>query len=196
MIKRIILILLLVFFSTSAFAKKGVNLFTYPREVPNTKIFNRYGQSFSLKDFAGDFLIVVFWSKTCVPCIREIADINEFIKKTDGTGVKLITVSPEKEWISPEEQQSFLQKNGKYYALPHYSVYQGLMYNIDLFEKKGLYFAKETDNGNDGFVVKGEEKSCGPDGVYGTSDDGLPSSYEEFFKLCDYMVQRGVTPFV
>ena len=28
------------------------------------------------------------------------------------------------------------------------------------------------------------------------ADDGLPSSYEEFFKLCDYMVQRGVTPFV
>ena len=95
-----------------------------------------------------------------------------------------------------DEQKEFLQKDGKYYALPHYSVYQGLMYNIDLFDKKGLYFAKEVDNGNDGFVVKGEEKSCGPDGSYGTADDGLPSSYEEFFKLCDYMVQRGVIPFV
>ena len=95
-----------------------------------------------------------------------------------------------------EAQKEFLQKNGKYYALPHYSGFSGLVYNIDLFDKKGFYFAKETDNGNDGFIVKGEEKSCGPDGVYGTSDDGLPSSYEEFFKLCDYMVQRGVTPFV
>ena len=104
--------LLLIFFTTNAFAKKGVNIFTYPRDVPNAKIFNQYGQSFNLKDFAGDFLIVIFWSKTCVPCIREIADINEFIKKTKGTGIKLITVSSEKEWISPEEHKAFLKKYG------------------------------------------------------------------------------------
>ena len=93
-------------------------------------------------------------------------------------------------------QKAFLQKNGKYYAIPHYAGYQSLIYNIDLFEKKGFYFSQEVDNGNDGFVVKGEQKSCGPDGIYGTIDDGLPSSHEEFFKLCDYMVSRGVIPFV
>ena len=95
-----------------------------------------------------------------------------------------------------QAQKDFLKKNGKYYAIPHYAGYQSLIYNIDLFDKKGFYFADEVDNGNDGFIVKGEKKSCGPDGVYGTQDDGLPSSYEEFFKLCDYMVSRGVTPMV
>lgn len=93
-------------------------------------------------------------------------------------------------------QQKFLQRNEKYYALPHYTGFSGVIYNIDLFEKKGLYFADEIDNGNDGFIVKGEKKSCGPDGIYGTNDDGLPSSYEEFFKLCDYMIDRSVIPFV
>ena len=95
-----------------------------------------------------------------------------------------------------DSQKDFLKKNGKYFALPHYTGFSGVIYNIDLFEKKGFYFSKDIDNGNDGFIVKGEEKSCGPDGVYGTSDDGLPSSHEELFKLCDYMVSRGVTPFV
>ena len=112
MLKRIILTLLLIFFSTSALAKKGINIFSYPREVPTTKIFNQHGQSFSLSDFKGDFLIVVFWSKTCIPCIKEIDDINEFIKKTNGTGIKLIMVSSEKEWISSEEQKNFLKKYG------------------------------------------------------------------------------------
>ena len=117
-------------------------------------------------------------------------DITDVVKSTaDGENVTI-------ESKLYDDQKSFLQKNGKYYALPHYSVYQGLIYNIDLFENRGLYFAKEQDNGNDGFIVKGEEKSAGPDGIYGTRDDGLPSSYEEFFKLCDYMVQRGITPFV
>ena len=112
MLKKFILIILLVFFSTSAFAKKGVNIFTYPREVPNIKIFDQYGKSYHLKDFADDFLIIVFWSKTCIPCLREIDDINNFIEKTTGTGVKLIMVSPEKEWSYPEEQKMFLKKYG------------------------------------------------------------------------------------
>lgn len=112
MIKKIILIALFVFFISTAFAKSGVNIFSYPRNVPNTKIFNQYGQSFELKDFKGNFLIVIFWSKTCIPCIREIDEINEFVNKTKGTGIKLITVSPEKEWISPEEQKSFLKRYG------------------------------------------------------------------------------------
>lgn len=112
MLKKIILTILLIFFTSTAFAKKKVNIFTYPREVPNIKIFNQQGKSFSLKDFAGEFLIVIFWSKTCIPCIREIDNINNFIKKTDGAGIKLITVSPEKEWSSPEEQKIFLKKYG------------------------------------------------------------------------------------
>ena len=147
-------------------------------------------------------MISTFAGSTNDVLFNEYIRYNDWVAKDlflDITDVVKSTCEGETETIESklyEEQQSFLQKNGKYYALPHYSVYQGLMYNIDLFEKKGLYFAKDPDNGNDGFVVKGEEKSCGPDGIYGTSDDGLPSSYEEFFKLCDYMVQRGVTPFV
>ena len=112
MLKRIILIILLVIFTTPAFAKKGINIFTYPRDVPNVKIFDQHGKSHHLKDFADNFLIVIFWSKTCVPCLREIDDINEFIKKTEGTGIKLIMVSSEKEWNYPEEQKMFLKKYG------------------------------------------------------------------------------------
>ena len=150
----------------------------------------------------GYHMISTFAGSTIDIMFNEYIRYNDWVAKDlflDITDVVKGTAPGEDKTIESklyDEQKSFLQKDGKYYALPHYSVYQGLMYNIDLFDKKGLYFAKEVDNGNDGFVVKGEEKSCGPDGIYGTLDDGLPSSYEEFFKLCDYMVQRGVTPFV
>ena len=114
MFKKIILSVLFIFFITPVWAKSGVNIFTYPREVPEAKIFNQYGKSFSLKDFNGKFLIIIFWSKTCIPCIREIDDINEFIKKTQGSDLKLIMVSPEKEWLSAEEQSAFLKRyNGQ-----------------------------------------------------------------------------------
>lgn len=40
------------------------------------------------------------------------------------------------------------------------------------------------------------QKSCGPDGAYGTPDDGLPSSLEEFAQLCDYIKSKGGSPFI
>ena len=112
MLKKFILTILLAFLINDASAKSGINIFTYPREIPDIKIFDQYGQAQTLKNFNNNFLIAIFWSKSCVPCIKEIDDINEFIKKTSGTGIKMIMISAEKEWISPEEQKSFLKRYG------------------------------------------------------------------------------------
>ena len=38
--------------------------------------------------------------------------------------------------------------------------------------------------------------SCGPDGKYGTYDDGMASSLDELVILCEYMKSCSVTPFV
>ena len=87
--------------------------------------------------------------------------------------------------------------DGKYYALPHYEIYPGLSYDVELFDSENLYFAapEETDIepysgefGSANFIGSGTaKKSCGPDGVYETTDDGLPSSLEELIVLCDKM---------
>ena len=89
----------------------------------------------------------------------------------------------------------------KYYALPHYSGYFGLQYDVDLFDLQGFYFAKENLSVAEGdmgqFISKRNNvKSAGPDGIEGTTDDGLPRTYDEFFQLCDYMVSKSVIPFM
>ena len=112
MLKKFLLILFLISFASPAFSQKGANIFAYPRKAPTSKIYNRYGKSFSLYDFAGDFLVAVFWSKTCIPCLKEMDDLNEFSKKTADTGIKVIIISPDKEWLSSEEQYATLKKYG------------------------------------------------------------------------------------
>ncbi len=111
-----------------------------------------------------------------------------------------------------QEEKDFYSVNGAYYAIPHHESQPGVVYDKDLFEAKGLYFAKngapsedyaldkDTVGGYSGvtaYTGKGE-KSAGPDGLHGTSDDGLPATYEEFFTLCEYMMvpSVGVTPFI
>lgn len=102
--------------------------------------------------------------------------------------------------LSAEQQSFYGVKEGEkttYYGLPHYSGYSGLIYNVDLFDEEGYYFA-ETPLGSsleDQFVSKyNTNKSAGPDGKPGTSDDGLPATYEQFFQLCEFIASNKQTP--
>ncbi len=110
----------------------------------------------------------------------------------------------------PEEYRNFCKSlDGKYYAVPYTEVYGGLTYDKHLFDQKGLYFAKPDATAT--FPITSQKfgtsynliiprdnanKSCGPDGEYGTSDDGLPSSIYELLALCDYMkTTLNISPF-
>ena len=91
--------------------------------------------------------------------------------------------------MSIDLQQAMKSSNDKYYSLPYYEGFYGIYYDIRLFEEKALYM-----DGNGGWS-DGTVKSVGKDGVPNTYDDGLPTTVDEFFTLCDYMLQKGVTPF-
>lgn len=96
-----------------AFAKKSsVNIFEISRDVPTTEIMHQSGKTYQLSDFKGEFVVAVFWSKTCGPCIKELKDLNIFAKSGLKEGIRLILISPEKEWTSTLEQRKFLKKYG------------------------------------------------------------------------------------
>ena len=86
-----------------------------------------------------------------------------------------------------------LSVDGKYYAIPHYEFYVGLTYDAYMFESEKLYFADTiaADGTRDFIINKNTKKSCGPDGKYNTYDDGLPSSYQEFYKMLDKVKTKG-----
>lgn len=105
-----------------------------------------------------------------------------------------------------DEQKAYygVKEGGEthYYGIPHYAGYSGLVYNVDLFNQKCWYFAKNPvpELGLMGYFVESlsDERSYGPDGKTGvingvdySADDGLPSTYEEFYILCDYIAQSG-----
>ncbi len=81
-----------------------------------------------------------------------------------------------------------------YYGIPHYSGTYGINYNIDLFQSRGYYFKKDHPdvslkaNWDDYFGYPDtDDLAPGPDGIEGTSDDGLPETFDEFYFLCDYI---------
>lgn len=129
MIKKFLVVIFTVFFAFSAQAKTGFNIFAYSREAPEIKIFDNYGRAVQLSDFRGEFLIAVFWSKTCIPCLREMRDLNEFAQRVKDNGVRVILISAEKEWANPAAQLELINKYGG----------QGLDFYVD----KGSALANE-----------------------------------------------------
>ena len=97
-------------FSFNAEAKKGVNIFAYSRLAPETAFYNKYGQRTTISDFKGDFVLLNFWSRHCVPCIKELDDLNNFVLKTKDTGIRVLIISKDDEWVSAREQKDLLEK--------------------------------------------------------------------------------------
>jgi len=105
-----ILSLLLMFFSTTIYA--GVNIYSTPRNLPNSKIIHQSGADFRLSDFKGDFVLAHFWSRDCAPCIKELKSLNNFHNQVKDEGIRLILISDNSEWTDSTEQWRFLKKYG------------------------------------------------------------------------------------
>ena len=95
--------------------------------------------------------------------------------------------------MSNINQKYFSQYDGKYYMLPFFECFAGVIYDVDLFDSKRLYY--KADN-TIGAKLSDESLGTGPDGVSGTYDDGLPRTYDEFFALCAHMKNNSITPMI
>lgn len=91
-----------------------------------------------------------------------------------------------------KSQQDFLSVDKKYYAVPHYFACNGITYDVELFDEYSLFLDEE---GN--FTKKHDEEglSVGADGIAGTYDDGLPATFDDFFRLCAEMSEYA-TPLI
>lgn len=169
--------------------KTGVQLILSNHKNEGTQIMDTLTSSSMDVYFSDTFYYYEGLAKNC------FLDISEVVESVNSDGKTI------KSKFTPE-QEAYYNYNGKYYALPHYSFYGGLPYNIDVFEDNLLYFSNnKTVNG--GFITSlTSTRSLGPDGKTGvidgidySLDDGLPATYDEFFKLCDRMVACDVIPF-
>ncbi len=111
MLKKVLFLgLFLLGLVSPAQAKNGLNIFQYPREAPQDKFYNQYGGKVTLADFKGQFVILVFWSRYCAPCIKELDNLNNFHNKTKKDGIKVMIISRLDEWKNLDELKKFLKR--------------------------------------------------------------------------------------
>ncbi len=182
--------------------KKGVQIMFDSEKVLGTDMINEISTSRN----------EVFFSESVYyyDYLREglFADITDIVSGENSDLAEYGDVGTIEDKMNTQ-QKEYYKSDGKYYAIPHYSAYSGIIYDVDLFEQEGWYLAYDQDNNNDGFIrpnnANNEKLSLGPDGKTGIDpetgvdyslDDGLPATYDEFFRLCDYIVSTGNTPVI
>ena len=130
----------------------------------------------------------------------EVANSGLAMDLTDVLAEPLTEFNEEASIVSKLDQQQkdyYTSLDGKYYGIPSYETYEGIYYDMDLFEDPsygGFYLAE--GGGYTTGVNGAPAKSKGPDNEVGTYDDGMPVTFDEFFALLDRMVSRNVIPFV
>lgn len=147
---------------------------------------------------------------------KEEYGINVYEEIYNNTGVNA-GIKSIYDLIKEDDKSNYFADDGEIYALPTFEVFAGGSYDKHLFDEYGFYFAKPdaeetielacpllSNKNNLGVVIDGydnivyqlvdldnpdweDDKSCGPDGEFGTLDDGLPSSLFELIALCWWM---------
>ena len=112
----------------------------------------------------------------------KIVDISDIVTNPAAEGEKSI-----EERMDPNLRKHYEYEEDTYYAVPFYDNFYGAIYDVDLFENKRLYIAK--DGGYTSGLDGAPEKSYGRDGVPKTSDDGLPATFTEYKEWLNYMRQ-------
>lgn len=128
-----------------------------------------------------------------------VSDITDIVKKDLSVYGDTGTIEDK---LFDQYKIFYTAKDGKYYGIPHYSAYEGIVYDVDFFDENKFYFAADKNNGNNGFIIRPDDKrSLGPNGKTGTTDgtdysydDGLPATYDEFFALCERIKLSGNLP--
>lgn len=179
--------------------KKGAEIVVFDGRETGTVVFNTIKASsaevfFTEGVYASDFVNAGL--------VADITDIvtEKLTKYGESKSIEDKMTEAQKDYFGMDEGGET-----HYYMIPHYQSFRGLVYDVDLFDEEKLFFAKNgapsetlqeggSFSGTYQFTNEAGERSAGPDQKYGTQDDGLPVTYDEFYALADRMGSKGITP--
>lgn len=106
MIKRILLIIVLLGFSSLAQAT-NLKPYTGMSKTPEFTLPDLQGKKHSLSDYKGQIVLLQFWATYCTPCRKEMPSMNNLIKKMAGTPFKILALNMGED---KSEVQSFVDE--------------------------------------------------------------------------------------
>lgn len=118
---RLLIIFCLFSFNATAYSgPRGLYVLEYPVDMPDVSLVTENNRTLPILDSDADLTILIFWSQTCAPCLREMKDLEKFYPKAAKDNIDVMLVSPSAEWNNKKEERQFLTKYGAP-TLPFYN---------------------------------------------------------------------------
>ena len=118
---RLLLCLLFVSFNAAAYSgPKGLYTLEYPVNMPDVSVISENGMPIRIPSLRNDLTIMIFWSQSCFPCLREMKSLEKFYPKAAKDNIGVMLISPASEWKDNAEERKFLAKYGAP-TLPFYN---------------------------------------------------------------------------
>lgn len=80
-----------------------------PDEAPNFALETLDGDTFRLKEYRGDVVVLNFWATWCPPCRKEIPTFVKLQRELGSRGLQFVGVALERS-AGPEEVRAFAEK--------------------------------------------------------------------------------------
>ncbi|MFT3823662.1 MAG: TlpA disulfide reductase family protein [Chitinophagaceae bacterium] len=85
------------------------------KPAPGFELADLRGKQWSLKKLRGKIVVLNFWFTTCTPCIREMPELNELVRKYDSSNVVFLGLT----FNNAKQVSTFLkERNFSYTLLP------------------------------------------------------------------------------
>lgn len=118
---RLLLVFCLIAYNAVAYSgPRGLYVLEYPVDMPDVSLVAENNRTQPILDSSADLTILIFWSQTCAPCLREMKDLERFYPKAAKDNIDVMLVSPSAEWKNKKEERKFLTKYGAP-TLPFYN---------------------------------------------------------------------------
>ena len=111
--KKILLLLTFIILSSNSLASVNFKKLATTIQFPKLNVLNDEGKLYTFKFNKGIKkygYVINFWATWCVPCKKELPDLNLLKTKLKSHKIDVLTISIDKKNI--EEQMMFLSKNG------------------------------------------------------------------------------------
>lgn len=101
----------LITFNANAYTHpKGLYVLEYPVNMPNIPLISENGNQSSILNNTSDLTIMVFWSQSCYPCLKEMKYLEKLYPKAAKDNIKIMLISSSSEWNNNQEERMFLSK--------------------------------------------------------------------------------------
>lgn len=109
----IIICSLVIAFNAKAYSgPKGLYVLEYPVNMPDITLTSENDENIRILDSNAELTILIFWSQSCFPCLREMKRLEKFYPQALEDNIKVMLVAPDSEWRNKSDERKFLTKYG------------------------------------------------------------------------------------